>query len=118
MPLLDLVLVRVGAFEQAHASDGGENPCQFGHFGHVRLAVERGLRRVETEGEVVEGHVADVVSEDLSSAARSEGLVLGRGVATPSPSASLQRRQGVVIGDEVEASPSSCSSMCCLIAPK
>ena len=57
MPLLDLFLVRDGPLEQAHVGDGGENPGQFGDFRHVGLAEEGGLIGIESEGEVIEGHV-------------------------------------------------------------
>ena len=79
-----------------------EDPREFGHFGDVGLAVERGLRGVEAEGEVVEGDVADVLGEDLPGRARGDGLVLGGEVAIRVPRRP-QRGQGVVIGDEVEA---------------
>ena len=101
--LCDLVLVRVGAFEQAHAGDGGENPRQFAHFRHVGLAEEA------------------APSPGRGRARGSRGPRRGRcrrgcaaRVARPAPcswrprrasfsSASLQRCQGVVVGDEVEA---------------
>ena len=78
----DLVLVGVRPLEQAHAGDRREDPGQLGHLGHVRLAEEGRLRGVEAERQVVEGDVADVLAQE-------------RGV--------LDRRQGVVVGDEVEA---------------
>ena len=49
-----------------------EDPGQFGHLRHVRLAEEGGLRRVEAERQVVEGHVADVLGEDLAGGSCDE----------------------------------------------
>jgi hypothetical protein len=58
----ELVLVRVGPLQQAHAGHGGQDPRQLGHLRHVRLAEEDRLVRVEAEGQVIQGHVADVVA--------------------------------------------------------
>ena len=93
----------MGPFEQAHAGDGREDPGQLGHLRHVRLAVEGGLVRVEAEGEVVEGHVADVVAENFCSGA-SLALQLLRRLRV-GPDCFAERGQGVVVGDEVEALP-------------
>src|SRR6185312_14084686 len=99
--ILDLVLVRVGAFEQPHAGDGGQEPRQFRDFRHVRLSVERGLGRIEAEGQVIEGDVADVVAENVAGRPGLERFVL-RGSPGFGCLGLLQCGEGVVIGYEVE----------------
>ena len=88
--LVELVLVRGRPLEQPHAGDGGENPCQFGHLGHVGLAEEGGLVGVEAQGQVIQGDIAD-----LARAAARPAFRVGLEVADGG--------QGVVVGDEIEA---------------
>ena len=81
-PLFDLLLVGDGPLEKAHVRDCPEDPGQFGHLRHVGLAKEDGLLGVEPEGQVIQSDVARVLAEDLRI---------------------LNGRQGMEIGDEVEA---------------
>ena len=64
MPLSILSLYETAPFEQAHAGDGGEDPGQLGHLGHVGLAEEDGLVGVEAQGEVIQGDV-DVCLDEV-----------------------------------------------------
>ncbi len=96
--LVDLLLVRHGAFEQAHVGDSGQYPCQLGHFGHVGLAEEDGLVGIESEGEVIEGDIADVFAQRRGPVRRLDFVA----IETPA-GRFIEGSQGVVIGDEVEA---------------
>jgi hypothetical protein len=57
----------VGALEQAHAGDGGEQPGELGDLGDVGLAKQEGAGRVEAEGEVGERGVEDVGAQVAGS---------------------------------------------------
>ena len=81
-PLRDFVLVAVRAFKQAHAGDAGEQPRQFLNFRHVTLPEEHGLRRIESQRQIIHRHAADIIAQ-------------ARAV--------VHRRQGVKIGDEIKA---------------
>ena len=61
----DFVLVGVRVLEHRHRRDRHEQPHELGHLGDVALAEERDVRvrRIEAEGEVVEGDVARELAE-------------------------------------------------------
>jgi hypothetical protein len=88
----ELVLVAVGALEQAHAGDGGEQPGELDDLGDVGLAEQDGAGGVEAEGEVGEGGVEDVGAQERRVADGGEGVVVGDEVEGVS-------RVGVLQGD-------------------
>ena len=55
--LCNLVLVGGGPLEEPFAGDGGQNPGQLGHLGHIGLAKEICLFGIEPECEVIEGDI-------------------------------------------------------------
>ena len=63
-----LVLVAVAALKQTHRRETGKIPCELLDLRHVALAVDHGLRGVESASEIVERHVARGLAEGLSVA--------------------------------------------------
>ena len=79
--LRDLVLVAVGALKQTHGRDGGEQPGELVHLRHIALAEEHRFRGIEAAGE--------------EGGRGVEGVLAQRGGVG-------ERRERVVIGDEIE----------------
>ncbi len=74
--VLHLVLVGEAVFEVGDGREAVEDPRELGDGGHVGLHEERRVRRVEAEGEVVEGHVERVAAQRLGVAQAGERVVV------------------------------------------
>ena len=72
----------MGSLEQPHRRERAEQPGEFADLGHIALAVEDALFRIESAGEQVERDVECVLS-----------ALLGVG----------QRRHRVIVRDEIES---------------
>ena len=76
-PLLHLVLEAHGLLQPAHGRDRGEQPGQLGRLGHVRLDEERGLLRIQPQGQEIDEHVEDILTHPGRVAHAGQRVVIG-----------------------------------------
>ena len=74
--LFDFFLVGDGAFQQTNVGDRAENPCQLSDFGHIGLAEEIALVRIESQGEIIQGHIPRIIAEHLGVLDGRQGMVV------------------------------------------
>jgi hypothetical protein len=77
MPLGSLVLERNAALQQAHRGDAAQDPGQLGDLGHIRLAPEGGLLRIEPAGEEVDRQIPHMTAQGGGIVDRGERVVVG-----------------------------------------
>ncbi len=73
----DLVFVRMGALEQSHRRDGGQNPGQLSDLRHIGLAKERRSFRIEPAGEKIDGHAPAIFPQRRRILQAGEGMIIG-----------------------------------------
>src|SRR5207253_11143543 len=73
----NFVLVGMGALEQSHWRDGGQDPGELCNLRHVALHEEGGALRIETAGEKIDGHAPAVFSQQRWILQAGESVIIG-----------------------------------------